>query len=456
MNSRTVIWIQETDQNKPQMCLLEPQTHPEARMGKQLKFKAKQPFQNWKQGDSVSGPVQKAGSQLYQCLTSHKAIEYELGVASVTTNGNKHPIYFYLDPPEIDELPWETLYDVKMGFLALDARWPIARLKIPLAQIKLEYEFSPPLRMLAVLSAPGGNSVAQVPAREEWDSIYEALQAANLEFKLRVFVCEESLKQHIDSLNDARVKVDYVIDKYELTQGIVNFAPHLLHFFCHGTADKLPYLQIGNRADWEVERDGSIILEANELRQTADPNQNVWLVTLNCCESAMQAKDARNLASALVSAGFPSAVGMREPVASIHAHAFCKLFYRGVLELINTAQVGGVPTTIEWASALWKARQKLLDNCAPRKVPATEAAPNCREWTIPVLYTRREPFLLRRAQKSNGMTLPQRLGRLAELDELKRQRDEFAARPDVDPGIRQKILNEFENEIRRIEDELKN
>jgi hypothetical protein len=452
---RTVIWIQETDQNKPQMFLFEPQNHPSARKGVTLNFINTQQFLDWKQGVPVDSLVQMAGDQLYQSLMSHPAIGLEFGQVAQTLHGDQHPIYFYLDPPEIDELPWETLHDAKNGFLALDARWPIARLRKPLAQIKLEYEFSPPLRVLAVLSAAGGNSTAQVPAREEWDCIYNELNAANLEFKLCVFVCEESLKQHIENLNDPKVKVDYVIDKDQLTQGILSFAPHLLHFFCHGTADQLPCLQIGTRAAWETtERDKRITLEANELRQTADPNQNVWLVTLNCCESAKQARDARTLASALVTAGFPSVVGMREPVASVHAHTFCKLFYRGVLKLINSTQVGDEPTRIEWASALWMARKTLLDSCTKGIAP-TQAAPNSREWTIPVLYARGEPFLLRRGQKPKGMPLTERLHLLAKIDELKRQRDEFAARLDVDAGIRQGILNEFENEIRRIEIELK-
>lgn len=454
MMPRTVIWVQETDRGKPQMFLFEPQTHQAARKGVTLKLTSTQPFEDWRQGAPGHSVVQQAGNQLFRCLAKHPAIKHELGQAVQALQAAQHPIYFYLDPPEVDELPWETLHDATLGFLALDNRWPIARLRNPVAQVKKEYEFSLPLRVLAVLSAAGGTSEARVPARDEWDKIYDALKGGGLEFRLRALVCEETLKQHIEALGDKRVEVAYVVDKDGLTHDIASFGPHVLHFFCHGTADQLPCLKVGNKADWEAERDGSIVLEANELRQRADPNQSVWLLALNCCESAKQAREARSLASALVTAGFPAVVGMREPVASDHAHAFCGLFYRESLKLIAGVEVGGPAVGIEWAGALYEARAMLLARCRPG-VAATLAAPDCKEWTIPVLYARGEPFLLRRTPKAPTMGLQDRLSRLAKIDELKRQRDEFAGRQDVDADVRQGILDEFAAEIRRIEDEMK-
>jgi hypothetical protein len=349
-----------------------------------------------------------------------------------------------------------NLHDEKLGFLALDRRWPIARLRNPIAQVKQESVFSLPLRVLAVLSAAGGSSEARISGHEEWEQIYESLNTSNLEFSLRVLVCEEKLKQHIEGLADKRVQVAYVVDKDGLTQDIVSFAPHLTHFFCHGTAEQLPYLKVGNRADWEAERDGSIVLEANELHQRADPHQCIWLLTLNCCESAKQAREARCLASALVTAGFPAVVGMREPVKSDDANTFCGLFYREVLKMVASAPVGSDKQAIriEWASALWQARATLCDHCNPGAM-STTAATNCKEWTIPVLYARSEPFLLRRAQVMPEMNLANRLERLSNIDVLKKQRDEFATRQDVDNDVKQATIEAFNSEIRRIEDELK-
>lgn len=116
---------------------------------------------------------------------------------------------------------------------------------------------------------------------------------------------------------------------------IHEFSSHLLHFFCHGVANPFPRLEVGTALDWERKQPGSIPIEGRQLHDRADPEGNTWLVTLNCCESALQGevRGSRSvpIASALVTAGFPAVVGMRERVEGDLAHAFCRLFYEGLL-----------------------------------------------------------------------------------------------------------------------------
>jgi len=454
MMTRTVILLQEMNDTGPRLSLYEPQTHPKARTGVAFNLDSAVLFDNWSQGALGPNSVESVGRQLYDSLLAQPAIKQELGQAMQAAQDSEHPIYFYLDPAEADRLPWETLHDAREGFLALDRRWPIARLKNPLlTQIKEVYEFSPPLRVLAILSAAGSSNDTRISARAEWDRIYDALNGSGLDFRLRAQVCEEQLAEYIKGLGDQRVEVAFVVDKDDLMQAIASFAPHFLHFFCHGSADVLSCLRVGNRADWEAERDGSIILEANELRQRSDPGQSVWLLTLNCCESAKHASDARNLAGQLVIAGFPAVVGMRERIASDHAHTFCALFYREILRLIARIPADGPPTRIEWASALWQVRATLLEHCRPGEL-ATLAAAGSKEWTMPVIYTRGQPFWIQR-RGAAMMSLAERVGLLAQVDALKSQRDIFAARKDVDATVKQKTLEAFEKEIRRLEDELR-
>jgi hypothetical protein len=202
----------------------------------------------------------------------------------------------------------------------------------------------------------------------------------------------------------------------------------LLHFFCHGTSNEIPHLKIGSFTDWEAERDGTIAITGAELREGADPRQEIWLVTLNCCESATRARDARGLASSLVAAGFPAALGMREVIDLQLAHQLCKSFYPALLDLIDQAPPDGPEKEIEWAQALSKVRAGLAAACQ-LGVPAQLAARDCKTWTIPALYIRPEAFRLKRIAARPAAPLGLSDAKRRQIDyiqELQRQRTKAA------------------------------
>jgi hypothetical protein len=223
----------------------------------------------------------------------------------------------------------------------------------------------------------------------------------------------------------------------------------LLHFFCHGTSDEIPCLKIGSFTDWEAERDGTIAITGKELRD-ADQNKEIWLVTLNCCESATRARDGRGLASSLVAAGFPAAVGMREVIDVQLAHKLCESFYPALLELIDQAVPGGPDTEIEWAQALSNVRAKLA--AASRQgAPAQQAARDCKSWTIPALYARTEAFRLKRfasrAAAPPGLSEAKR-HQIDYIQELQRQRTKAAEDfKDLPPGALSDILQEYDKQL---------
>ena len=146
---------------------------------------------------------------------------------------------------------------------------------------------------------------------------------------------------------------------------------------------------------------GGIRIESSQLKQRADPHGNIWLVTLNCCESAKSDGGAGlfsiPMACSLVNSGFPAVVGMREQIAEDFAHDFCRLFYDALLDdfsdRIATAKREGV-AEVHWACALFATRQRICEMIDSENA-FSDVAARAREWTIPVLYTRLETFRLR-------------------------------------------------------------
>jgi len=402
----------------------------------------------------------QAGQKLLEDLSAHPAVGPAIDQALQQTQGGCSPIHLWMhDVTTAEQLPWEAVYLKSKGeFLALDDRWPIARVReANEADPRLVYEFEPPLRITAVLSAAGDDAQTQAPAAPQWQALYAAIRRGlaapgATPVALTVLVGEENLRNQIESLGMAWIKCGYITDRDGLLQAIRDSRPHILHFFCHGTSDEIPYLQIGSFTDWEAGRAGTIPITAVELRQRADPKQGIWLVTLNCCESATQARDGRGLASSLVAAGFPAALGMRERIDVGLAHKVCDSFYPAILELINQAAPGGPTSDIEWAQALSNVRASLAGG-GPSGLPPQQAARDCKTWTIPALYTRREPFMLKRIA-SQALAPPglseAKKRQIDYIQELQRQRTKAAEDyKDLPPEALRAILADFDGQLEK-------
>lgn len=132
-----------------------------------------------------------------------------------------------------------------------------------------------------------------------------------------------------------------------------------------------------------------------------------------------------------------------------HAHVVCEFLYSAVMKLISEVPVGP-DKEIEWAKALSEARSALLDNCT-RGVPAQAAARGCKVWTIPALYARREPFLLRRIATSlpgNVGMSPAKKKLIDYLQVLQQQRTKAAEDYKDLPAVAlNAILKDFDDQI---------
>lgn len=467
MSARVVVRLQEGPDVGTQFFLEGPKGYPLSNTVVKLpSLPTQTPFQDMHSGDGSPNRVLEAGKKLLDDLSLHSAVKDAIGDALREKMGGCSPIYLRMDDvPMAEDLPWEAIYsDSRKEFLALDDRWPIVRVReAKEANPRLVYDFEPPLRITAVLSAAGSDARTRAPAAPQWRGMYQAIQkrltaAGALPVALTVLVGEAELRAEIDGLGQTWIQCGLITDREGLLEKIKESRPQLLHFFCHGTSDEMPHLKIGSYSDWEAGLDGKIAITAGELRQLADPQQNIWLVTLNCCESATRARDARSIASSLVAAGFPAALGMREVIDVQYAHKLCETFYPALLELIGKAAVGGGQQDIEWAQALSSVRAGLAVACVGG-TPAQQAARGTKTWTIPALYTRTEAFLMRPIAAPVPPPPVLSVAKKKKIDyllELQRQRSKAAEDYKDLPGETLKdLLGDFDNEIAKVMQELR-
>jgi hypothetical protein len=403
MNDRIVVALQCPVVGPPQLYLLEPATHDAASRPLALELDALVKLA------SIAGlpsdkpdhdPMKDFGEALFDSLNAHPAIVNSVVPLLHLNPAQGEPFYLYFEHRmhEIEQLPWEALFAPQVGFLSQNRDFAMARM-LDCNSTKSEWLFEPPLKIAAVLGA-GGDENEKIPADDQWASLRDAVERGTLPVQMKVLTCQIALRDKINEFATESTKrsstlpwvtAELILDRDELFTHIREFAPHILHFFCHGTADTKPQLQLATYMDWETDTPGSIHIEGEQLKQNADLDGNIWLVTLNCCETAKNGPGTSSLsmpvACNLVGAGIPVVVGMREKIDTEFANKFCALFYRSVLEefrrCLDEAKTQG-STNIHWACGLFQVRQSMYEKL--------KSSP---EWTLPVMHTRLKRFQLK-------------------------------------------------------------
>jgi hypothetical protein len=341
--------------------------------------------------------VKTHGSQLFQKLTAaHPAIGQVLTTA-LQTPGATPSFYFNLLADDAERLCWETLYEQHNGFLALQQEWAIARMADSTFDIVRPPVaiFDSPLRLMAILSAHN------VPAEPEWQQLKAEVirsrndQACPVELSLLIgeealfgTITQEIANEHLPGITVAPMPMQ----TEDIKKAVNAFSPHILHFFTHGSVDYgSATLQMGHFGDAGLPN-GSISLSTSELTRFA-AMKTVWLVTLNCCDSGRAVPEMHSMAHRLVAQGVPAALGMMEPIAPADAHELCGAFYRAIFEyLVDRLKIApGDQVEVEWSKVLHPARSALKTLHIAQGQPDTR-----REWTLPVLYVRIEPFYVSR------------------------------------------------------------
>jgi len=348
--------------------------------------------------------LRSVGQTLYDAVAGRPPLADTFAEVLRTRAPARYPLFVQIDSAsQVEALPWEALCDRDGTFLGLDERWPIGRIIDAPRPPTAPAELMLPVKVAAVLSA------LDVPAAAEWQALWDSITAAEitaagqLAVELLVLASEDGLAGTIAGTvppPGVTVTVEPVPDSTDaLQERITRFNPHVLHFFCHGSAGRRqPYLQVAVRSDWTSTTKHSLYLEAGQFRDlTARTSDLPWLLVLNCCETAAAGTrdNLQSLALMLVrDAALPAVVGMREPVSSADASRFTRAFYTELLAEVADRGAGAVPAEepLNWARYAVRARTSLLDKY---QLPRGEAAERTREWTLPVVYLRPDPFVVR-------------------------------------------------------------
>jgi hypothetical protein len=336
--------------------------------------------------------VKHHGQRLLASLRSSNALvdkalkqAFELGASAC------RPIYLEIKAlPTAETYCWEALCTDKGDFLALDRRWPVARVVGSYAPRREARSFAGVLKILAVLTP------ADIDPTREWNALYKAVQEARrqgLMIDLHVATSHEPLIDQIEDLldTDARLFQFAFTDMVGLVGRADNLQPHLVHFFCHGsTSLGKPRLELATLNDAGAE---PIELTMTDL--LASPGlSRCWLAVLNCCDSGRAGKDMMSLGASLVAGGMHAAIGMKEEVEVPDAAAFSEKLYPALMRNLTEALTtpGSEDVLIEWSSSMWEPRRGLSD------FPT-------RAWTLPVIYVQRTEFRVHRGATDPGVEL---------------------------------------------------
>ncbi len=275
------------------------------------------------------------GSEVFGCLRSSLDQAEAKGSAGLR-------LRLRLNAPELADLPWEYLYNSALNrFLVLAVETPLVRY-IELPERIRPLAVQPPLKILAMLSAPTGYALLNV--EEEWQKLQNALG----DLQKRKLVT-------LERLDEATLPA--------LQRRLRQSSYHIFHFIGHGGYD-------------ESAQDGVLLLE-DETRHSRKVSgqflgtilhnhRPLRLAVLNACEGARASRTDpfTGAAQSLVHQGLPAVIAMQFEITDAAAITFSHEFY--------TALADGYPVD----AALVEARAAIF------------AGGNDVEWGTPVLYMR--------------------------------------------------------------------
>ena len=345
--------------------------------------------------------VKEQGLALYTAVQAHPRLSAHLGAALLSAD-ERFPVYVEIGPGSgVEGLAWEALCAPDGTYFALDKKIALARLVRSRAPEVPLHELAAPIKIAAVLSCQGETGADELAA------IRAAARAAGPGLvSILLLSGEEALIE--TALADIAAGTAPELEAAELIPGTVSelgariaeFDPHVLHFFCHGSATPTPRLQIALKDGFIPGAQASgLKLEASqfvEFRDTRKTSDRPWLVVLNCCEggAADPTSAARSLALDLTFDGVAAAViGMREPVTPTVATMLTTKLYDALLRDLSgrlTEQASGV-AAVDWARLAVDARNALATDLHGN-LSRSEAAATTKEWTLPVVYLRPQQF----------------------------------------------------------------
>ena len=341
--------------------------------------------------------VADAGGYLFGKIMENPDIADQLRPRLADRNAQPSPILVSLSARGAERYPFEAMFVPREAypllsdgsrFLGLSERFAIGRMVDGVTAPSAVLPLRPPLQLTAVLSAYG------IEARPQWEGLLAAIRAPGaVPTRLQVFVSERDLLDEVAACPEVAgvpgASASLVPgNPDDLQRRISEFAPHVLHFFCHGTAVGTGRLEIATANDREAGTGvSSVVLEHEQLlrfvpdRATGDP---AWLVVLNCCETGGVGDELTSFSLRLMEEGqFGAVIGMSEPVLDIHATLFARGFYRSLLTEIGRRASGRLAEPLHLPAVAVAGR---LEVAARPGRAISDAAAEFRDWTLPVVF----------------------------------------------------------------------
>ncbi|MFI6984999.1 CHAT domain-containing protein [Embleya sp. NPDC050154] len=369
------------------------------------------------------GPIASRGAALLERLLRHPVVSRGLDVAlAQKPAAGPGPLYLHLVSNQADQLPWEQLLSAPQGFIALDARWPIARIAAIRSPVDRR-TFAPPLTIVAVLSAALRSGVPQLQALLAATALPDARA---LDTHLHVISAEKAVLDAVTATGRPEVTAEAMPGSApELARRITAARPHIVHLLCHGGASAgVRTLAFAHTADVDAgEPVGSVQLKLPDLVVALLPC-SPWLVVLGACQTA-QTSDTLSLAHELVSHGLPAVAGMRRLIDLNDTDRFCAALYPEVIATVRTAVKDAGEHEIDWAATL----------TAPRQAMAQADPTLTDSWSDPVLYVQDNPL---RIVSSSALGVSDTANLQGQLDTFER----FRATLDpttADPGLVERV-----------------
>jgi CHAT domain len=284
--------------------------------------------------------LERFGDQLFRAVFCGPVGEC-LGRSRIAADSKDAGLRIRLRLPQpLLNIPWEYLYDEEHGFLGLDPDTALVRYPELPNPVK-PFPVSPPLRILAMISAP--SDLPELDVEQEWAKLNSTLH--NL--------VDAGMAQ-VDRLENgtlSALRQQLTVEKY-----------HVLHFIGHGGFD-------------EQGQDGALALESAEGKTRLVTGRSLGmmvhhrtlrLAVLNACEGDRSAPDDpfSGVAQGLVRSGIPAVIAMQFEISDPAALVFSQSFYQGIAD--------GLPID----AATVEARRAIF------------ADGNEVEWATPVLYLR--------------------------------------------------------------------
>jgi hypothetical protein len=411
--SRTTIRIEQLGIDNPRILfrVYEPTNVPQADIFQELNCNVSVPpftdlaAQTLSETNPAGSLVRDVGTALYERLSVHPGVKAALDRIPNAKLNDPCPIYLQLTTPAAEVLPFEALFLPNHCFLALDDRSPIVRVAMGNATDGvIERLCELPIRAAAVISA------ADRPVYEEgeWRALYQALTESSIDFRLLLLVGRTALCDMIALAPDPRVTVAVIDgDEEMLVRKICDFAPAVLHFFCHGRTTPEAYLEVGTRATHDL-GDEPLYISHDHIRRASG---SLLLVTLNACKGAAPVPDSHSLALGIAArGGVPVVVGMREAIDARDANLFTGAFYQALLREFQRVLSSPQAESPDWPSLMREPRDRLAHR---EGGPSVVAAAAHKRWSLPVLYMRPEELRLRRSGNL------EQLGELQSLSDLR-------------------------------------